>query len=78
MTVVIPLEASYLCVSCDHIGNSAIRCTRCASEHGPMSVSAVFNRPARDMKLTDVEKMHSAISQLEEVFSSCLLSGVSR
>lgn len=78
MTLAIPLEISYLCVSCDTIGNSAIRCPTCASEHGLMSVSAVFNRPARDMKLSDAEKMHVAISQIEEVFNVLMVPGVSR
>lgn len=37
------VSQAYICVDCDHVGNSANQCPSCASE-SLVSVSAVVNR----------------------------------
>lgn len=69
----IPLESAYLCVNCDHVGDSATRCAFCASDMGLLSVASVFNRPARDLELTDAEKMIREIYRVERKFQTCMV-----
>jgi hypothetical protein len=76
--VTIPLESAFLCVNCDHVGGSAIRCEHCSSEHGLLSVSAVFDLPARNLWLTDaekekMEKLEKEIHKVVETFQTCMV-----
>jgi hypothetical protein len=43
-SVIIPLEASYLCPDCDVIGDCPERCPSCANPHGLMNLAGVLNR----------------------------------
>ena len=40
----IPLRTAFLCVSCDTVGSSAIRCAACASEMSLMSLQGILDR----------------------------------
>lgn len=68
----ISLEKAYLCVQCDVIISSSVRCPMCASEYGLLSVAEVFNRPARDLKIDDAEKLYRKITKVQSVFESCM------
>ena len=43
----LPLADAYLCINCDAVGNSAIRCPACASET-LLPLASVLNREPQE------------------------------
>lgn len=43
----IPLEDAFLCLDCQHVGDSAVSCEHCASE-ALLSLAAVLNREPKE------------------------------
>ncbi len=68
----IPLASAYLCVNCDHVSNSGIRCGHCSSEFGLLSLANVLDRPVRDVKMSTIQLVDKAAEKLRDKFESYL------
>ena len=63
-TYTIALGEAFLCSDCDRIGQSAVRCPSCASEHGLTPLASFLNRESdADMAV----RILAAIEKLDTV-----------
>ena len=60
--VFIPLASAFLCVDCDHIGNSSRQCPACASR-ALLSLANVLNRC--DDPTASPERVQRALAAME-------------
>jgi len=64
-TIFFPLESAFLCCDCHMVGNSAVRCPACASEHGMLGLASALARPDDSVRLAGIAR---AVNALEAAF----------